>query len=188
MFHLDTARLVLRDLEENDVVFIRRLACEPTIRRYQSLLRLESEQAIQEFVHAAVSHNNLIPRRGFNLVIEERRLEQAIGWIGWGQSADSICGSFGVGYALLPQYWGKGYMTEALCAGLTFMFEELKAECVSDYCETSNVGSARVMAKQGMKLIARWSGQASDGSSTEYSRYSIKKSEWLLLTSQRQGR
>jgi len=182
LFHLDTPRLVLRDLEEIDVAFIRRMVCEPTIRRYQSLLRLDSEQAIHEFVHAAVFHNNLIPRHGFNLVIGERRLEQTIGWIGWGHSADSTCGNFGVGYALLPQYWGKGYMTEALGAGLTFMFEELDAECVSDYCETSNVGSVRVMEKQGMKLISRWSGPASDGSSTEYSRYSIQRSEWLSLT------
>lgn len=107
MFHLDTPRLVLRDLEEIDVAFIRRMVCEPTIRRYQSLLRLDSEQAIHEFVHAAVFHNNLIPRHGFNLVIGERRLEQTIGWIGWGHSADSTCGNFGVGYALCPSTGGK---------------------------------------------------------------------------------
>jgi len=74
-------------------------------------------------------------------------------------------------------------MTEAVRAGLTFMFEELEAKGVTDYCEVTNRRSARVMEKEGMKLIACWSGEDRNGSRVEYTRYMIQRSEWFLLNS-----
>lgn len=183
MIQIHTSRLVLRDLQEDDAPLIRHMAHEDAIRRYQRVLRLESEDAIVEFIRTAIFHNNQQPRHGFNLVIVERQQNQSIGWIGWGHSEDSTYGDYSVGYALLPQYWGRGYMTEALRAGLTFMFEALEARGVTDYCEATNRRSARVMEKQGMKLIACWSGEASDGSRAEYTRYAIQRSDWFLLNS-----
>lgn len=181
MFHVHTSRLTLRDLQRQDAMLIRRMAREDAITRYQSVLKLESENAIAEFIRDAIFHNNQQPRHGFNLVILERQQKEAVGWIGWGHSDDSTWGDYRVGYALLPQYWGRGYMTEALRAGLTFMFEVLEAKAVTDYCEFSNRRSARVMEKQGMKVITRWSGEASDGSTVEYIRYAIHRSEWFVL-------
>lgn len=167
MFHIHTSRLTLRDLQEGDATLLRRMARVDAIRRYQSLLRLESEDAIGAFIRAAIFHNNHQPRHGFNLVIVERQEKQSIGWIGWGHSEDSTYGDYGFGFALLPQYWGKGYMTEALSAGLTFMFEVLGVQGVTDYCEAGNWRSARVMEKQGMKPMVRWFGEANDGSSVD---------------------
>jgi len=181
LLQLETSRLTLRDLQEEDVTLIRRMASEHAIKRYQSVLRLESEKAIEEFIRTAISHNNQNPRHAFNLIIVDSREKQSMGWIGWGPSKNPSSAEYGVGYALLPQFWGEGYMTEALHAGLAFMFETLGAQRVTDYCEATNVGSARVMEKQGMKPIARWSGVANDGSSLRYVRYAIQRSQWLLL-------
>ena len=50
-----------------------------------------------------------------------------MGWIGWGHAEDPTHGEYSFGYALLPEYWGRGYMTAAARAGLTFMFETLGA-------------------------------------------------------------
>jgi RimJ/RimL family protein N-acetyltransferase len=110
--------LILRDLHEDDAPLIWRMAHEDAIRRYQEVLRLESKDAIVEFIRTAIIHNNQQPRQGFNLVIMERQRKQSIGWIGWGHSEDSTYGDYSVGYALLPQYWGIGYMTEALRSAL----------------------------------------------------------------------
>lgn len=181
MFQIHTSRLILRDLHEDDAPLIWRMAHEDAIRRYQEVLRLESEDAIVEFIRTAIIHNNQQPRQGFNLVIVERQRKQSIGWIGWGHSEDSTYGDYSVGYALLPQYWGIGYMTEALRSALTFMFRVLEANGVSDYCEVTNRRSARVMEKQGMKVVASWPGEAINGSRVEYSRYAIQRAEWFVL-------
>ena len=182
MFHIHTSRLTLRDLQEGDATLLRRMARVDAIRRYQSLLRLESEEAIVAFIRTAIFHNNQRPRHAFNLVISERQQKQTLGWIGWGHSEDPMSGDYSVGYALLPEYWGEGYMTEALHAGLAFMFEALGAKGVTDYCDATNRRSVRVMEKQGMKPAARWLGEAtSDGSRAKYIRYAIRRSEWFVL-------
>jgi len=79
----------------------------------------------------------------------------AMGWIGWGHAEDPTHGEYSFGYVLLPEYWGRGSMTAAVRAGLTFMFETLGAHGITDHCDVTNRGSMRVMEKAGMRLVAR---------------------------------
>jgi RimJ/RimL family protein N-acetyltransferase len=118
-------------------------------------------------------HNQRNPRGAYNLAIVEISRERRIGWIGWGRSEDPTHGEYSFGYALLPPYWGQGYMTEALRAGVAFIFEALGAQGISDYCETTNIGSMRVMQKAGLTEVARRQEE-----SIEYVRYAIRKEEW----------
>lgn len=54
------------------------------------------------------------------------------------------------GYVLNRQYWGKGYMTEALSAVLELCFEKLDMNRVESTHYVGNEGSGRVMEKCGM--------------------------------------
>ena len=178
MFQLRTPRLLLRDLVAEDISLIRRMAQEPAITRFQSVLKLNSEEAIGHWVQDTIFHNNLQPRHAYNLAIVESHENRAIGWIGWGHSEDPTHGDYSFGYALLPEYWGLGYMTEALQAGIAFLFETLGAQGVTDYCESTNTGSKRVMEKAGMRLVDRWIEETAPGGSVEYLRYAIQRAEW----------
>ena len=73
---------------------------------------------------------------------------------------DKLIGMFGlhpmnlkieVGYALAHPYWGKGYMTEALCAVIDWAFTQPDIFRVQATCDVDNLGSARVMKKAGME-------------------------------------
>jgi len=55
-----------------------------------------------------------------------------------------------VGYVLARPYWGKGYMTEALCALIEWAFTQPDIFRVQAFCDVDNLGSARVMEKAGM--------------------------------------
>ena len=55
-----------------------------------------------------------------------------------------------VGYAIHPDYWGKGYMTEALSAVIPFLFSARFDEVIAGAFEC-NPASLRVMEKSGMK-------------------------------------
>jgi [ribosomal protein S5]-alanine N-acetyltransferase len=169
-----TPRLLLTDLTEDDLLLIHSLANEPAVTRYQSSLRLDTEASIQHWLRNAIHHNRQAPRYAYNLAITELSKNFQIGWIGWGRSADSTYGEYSFGYALLPDHWGQGYMTEALQAGLTFMFDELGVVGVTDYCEATNTGSMRVMQKAGLTEVARWSEEGID-----YIRWAITRDEWL---------
>ena len=53
-------------------------------------------------------------------------------------------------YKLHPNYWGKGYATEALNRALDFGFDELKLHRIQAGCAVENIGSIRVLEKVGM--------------------------------------
>lgn len=55
-----------------------------------------------------------------------------------------------VGYAIHPDYWGNGYMTEALSAVIPFLFSAGFDEVIAGAFEC-NPASLRVMEKSGMK-------------------------------------
>ena len=55
-----------------------------------------------------------------------------------------------IGYVLAHPYWGKGYMTEALCAAIKWVLSQPDIFRVQATCDIENIGSARVMEKAGM--------------------------------------
>jgi putative hydrolase of the HAD superfamily len=57
-----------------------------------------------------------------------------------------------LGYFLLPQFWGKGYASEASRLVLDFAFTNLEAESVIALIDRENEASARVARALGMRL------------------------------------
>jgi len=59
-----------------------------------------------------------------------------------------------IGYWVAPEFWNKGYCTEALKEVIRFGFEELKLHKIVARHMIHNLASGRVMQKAGMKLEA----------------------------------
>jgi ribosomal-protein-alanine N-acetyltransferase len=57
-----------------------------------------------------------------------------------------------IGYILSPEYWGEGVMTEALNAVIRFGFEQMDLVRIEARCIDENIGSERVMIKNGMSF------------------------------------
>ena len=153
MFKLETDRLILRDLEINDLELFHYMSIDEKITNYQKWFL--GKNGYKQWVEDSIDHNKRIPRFAYNLVIILKNNEKAIGWIGWGTD-DLEKREYDFGYSLLPKYWGKGIMTEALKCGIDFMFNKLNANIVSGECVNDNVGSARVMEKAGLFLVNEW--------------------------------
>lgn len=54
-----------------------------------------------------------------------------------------------LGFALLPQNWGKGYATELTSAGLNYIFSHTPINVIYAYAEKPNVNSQKVLRKCG---------------------------------------
>jgi ribosomal-protein-alanine N-acetyltransferase len=179
MFELRTARLVLRDLVEDDWTSIHAMSQESSVIRYQSWLRLTSEADARRWVQQAMRHNQLHPRQAYNLAVVHQAPHQLIGWLGWGRPSDRTRGDYDFGYALLPSAWGQGYMTEALQATIGYLFGSLAATRIFGECARSNRASARVMQKAGMTLIDEWDERDPATDTIEaHHRYAIHVTEW----------
>ena len=65
-----------------------------------------------------------------------------------------------LGYVLARAYWGRGYMTEAVRAVTSTLFEEPGVHRVSAFADEENFASARVLEKAGLQregILRRWS-------------------------------
>jgi len=59
-----------------------------------------------------------------------------------------------IGYGLAKEFWGFGYMTEAVGEVIRFAFDEIGMHRIEAECQTDNIGSIRVAEKCGMTLEA----------------------------------
>lgn len=88
------------------------------------------------------------------------------------------------GYVLNRNFWGKGYMTEALSAVLRLCFEKLELNRVEAEHYVGNEGSGKVMQKCGMELegIRRQANKVK-GIFHDVVQYGITKERWTTLRS-----
>ena len=117
----------------------------------------------------------------YNWAITLKSSEQLICWLGIGGATQpTIAGERDFGYALIRQFWGHGYMPEALVAVLRFEFDILKTPRIFAECELKNVASVRVMAKTGMKHEGIFREADFEGNVRERHRYAIYPHEFSL--------
>lgn len=58
-----------------------------------------------------------------------------------------------LGYAFLPEHWGKGYATELAVAAMHYVFTQTDLHTIYAYTETPNVASQKVLLKAGFKFL-----------------------------------
>ena len=165
---LETERLILRPLTENDVDQVFALRKDEEIMRFirePQKTRAEAESWIK-----LVSSRWETEKIGFCAVIEKESRE-FIGLCGLWILKES--GETEVGYAIAQKFQRKGYATEAAEACLDYGFEQLNLKKIAAVTRPENESSRRVMEKIGMKY---------DGLGKFYglnlAHYSIKKRDW----------
>ena len=180
-FRLETARLVLRDLNEEDWPLIHALSGETMVTRYQTWMRRKDEAECKAWLAELLARtNHRRPRESYNLGFRVKGAPDLIGWVGFGKPLDPSKGELGLGYALLPAFWNRGYMTEVVTAVVDYVFGSLEKQSIYATCAASNVASGRVLEKSHMVLVDRWPEE--DPASRlveEHLCYRIARDEWL---------
>jgi ribosomal-protein-alanine N-acetyltransferase len=105
--------------------------------------------------------------RSYHFAIEESRQPGIIGCIG--ARLERHPQQFDIGYWLAEEYWGRGYVSEALGLICHLCFEHLGAEVIHAGAFYGNQGSLRVQQKNGFVL---------DGT---LRRYALKNGDWIDL-------
>lgn len=110
--------------------------------------RSDSARHLQECLDA----QGEVPRRRYFLALELRATAVVAGDAGFEWSFEGGEAREGrLGYFLEPQYWGRGYATEATLLVLGFAFRELGATVMRASCDQRNSASERVMKRCGMQ-------------------------------------
>jgi RimJ/RimL family protein N-acetyltransferase len=141
---LETERLYLRQWVPDDWVRFKPLLIDPRVTQYVPE-RDWTDERIQSKIREYTQQSST---RGWTLwPVIHRADSRFIGFCGFGDEDSS---EVGIGWRLLPEYWGQGLATEAAAATLQHGFSTWGFPIVSAHAQTPNKASIRVMEKIGM--------------------------------------
>lgn len=147
---LRTPRLVLRNWEERDRELFHHINADDAVMEFFPMrrTRAESDALLDRLADG-------IDRDGFGFAATEiAETGQCIGFVGITRTdlAPFIPkGTMEIGWRLAPEFWGKGYVTEAAEAWLAFAFDVVGEDEVVSFAVWNNNRSTAVMQRLGMR-------------------------------------
>jgi len=172
---IQTERLLLRNITERDMPFIYRLFSLEETNQFVSfdpVKDMADAWKIYELYCKPKPHL-------FRLAIVLSGTGELVGTIGL-FSIDMENKRATLGYDLLPEHWGKGYMTEAIGAMLKHAFTKMKLNRIQASAEPANVRSICCLERCGfrregvLRQLDYYKGAYHDDVI-----YSIIKEEWI---------
>jgi RimJ/RimL family protein N-acetyltransferase len=164
--YLETKRLILREMTEDDAELLFALDSDPEVTRYirshrftdAASFRLDDANAYRERVRTTyMAYYEKRNGHGYWATLEKGG-GAFVGWFHlrpgpdyrFAKEAGYCDGDLDLGYRLHKEFWGKGYATEGSGALIRKAFLELGADRVVATALVANVASTRVMEKVGM--------------------------------------
>ncbi len=143
---LESDRLVMRKQSVADVDSIYILRSDKNVMKYMDSNCQQSRSEAEKFV----SENTEVNANGKGLfwMLVERESGQVIGDFAFWQ-IDKNNRLTEIGYTLSPEYWGKGYMKEAMAMAIDFGFDKLGLHRIEANINPGNDGSRRLLQASG---------------------------------------
>ena len=148
VFSLATERLVLEDLNGEDLDNIRRIARDRGLMKYV-LIWLENDEQIARFLRHAIDEAGQEKRMDYVLAARTKETNAFAG-LTFIEIDRELKSTAEVGIVLLPEFCNAGYGSEILRAYLAFGFETLGMHRVYGKCDELNRASALLMEKCGL--------------------------------------
>ena len=177
---LETERLILRDYNENDFDAYYRLKTDDRTMYYLQDIRLKSIDAGKADFADVLDDMKQTNRKYYFLHMELKDSHEQVGSIGYTVTDESPAGKMvHLGYFTYPRFWGNGYTSEALQKVLEYAFTVDNVYRVKTGCLAENIGSERVMQKNGMIREAEYPDyEWHDGKMKTRLEYRLLKTEW----------
>lgn len=151
--NLQTQRLHLRPISHQDLQAVHELHSLPEVDEFNTLGIPETIEETKSIVDQWILSSEEQPTRRFTFAVELKESNQFIGLIGINLGKEKYRNAE-VWFKLHPNFWNRGFATEALKRLLTFGFEDLKLHRIEAGCAVGNLGSVSVLEKAGMKREA----------------------------------
>jgi RimJ/RimL family protein N-acetyltransferase len=148
-----TERLIIRDMQMNDLDSIHRYASDFIHVKYMTWGPNTMEETMR-FLVEAIEKNTMEKRKNYDLAIVNNLDQTMMGGIGIYLNDDMDQGM--MGWILHKDYWNQGYVTEAAKALMDYAFHHLNLRRIYATCDAENIASWRVMEKLGMRKEAHF--------------------------------
>ena len=147
MASIKTKRCFLRQVESADIQHVFKGLSNPKVTKYYAV-HFDTLEATKEQMDW---YDNLVNAgSGIWFVIGLSTSDELIGAIGFN---DQNKQSAEIGYWLLPEYWGQGYISEVLPIAIDFGFNQLRINQINAFVEAGNDGSAKILISNGFQEV-----------------------------------
>ena len=142
---LQTERLTLRVITASDINHIHAGLSNPDVIRFYgvSYPTLEDTKEQMDWYQGLLDNNT-----GIWWTMTEGAENRFIGAIGI-NDLEETHKKAEIGFWLLPEFWGKGYVVEAANSVMNYANAELNIHRLEAFVETENSGSEKVLSKLG---------------------------------------
>lgn len=150
---LETERLQLRCLIDNDAKALFRLRSDEKVMRFMDRPPFTSEDQAIEVIRK--DHAGFDAGDNINWAISFKTAPEMIGYVGfWRLFKEHYRAE--VGYALSPDFWGTGIMNEALVKIIEFAFKSCQFHSIEGNVSPSNLASIHLLEKVGFRREAHF--------------------------------
>ncbi|MCL2840369.1 MAG: GNAT family N-acetyltransferase [Defluviitaleaceae bacterium] len=176
MVRIETDRLILRDYVESDLNEMHRLWSDKKTMYYLDDIWTTTIEESAEYLRNGINNTD-----GHYFCICEKPNDKFIGSVGYSIINMTPLGKVvHLGYMLLPEYHGCGYMTEATKKVIEFAFTEDNCIRINTGCHKENEGSRKVLDKVGFRKEGeRIKAVYHDGIMKDRLEYAINKDEFV---------
>jgi len=148
---LESERLLFRRILQSDSKDLFLIRTDDDVMRYLDIARFESIGDAEKWVQTADESYN--KETGINWGIVEKHSNNFIGYFGFWRMIPEHCRAE-IGYALKPEFWGKGYMYETINRIVKFGFENMNLHSIEANVNPLNERSKKVLERIGFKKEA----------------------------------
>jgi ribosomal-protein-alanine N-acetyltransferase len=144
--NLETERLLLRRVDSNDIKEIFALRSNPETMKYIPRPLVKTDEDALE--HINMIDSKIDSNEGINWAITLKDNPKLIGIIGHYRIRPESYRTE-IGYMLLPEYQGKGIISEAVREAVKYAFNVMNLHSIEAIIAPENYGSAKVLEKNG---------------------------------------
>ncbi|MFS0562924.1 GNAT family N-acetyltransferase [Terribacillus sp. 179-K 1B1 HS] len=146
----ETKRLLIRPYMTEDLPFLESLVSDPRVVRYIGNGKPRTKEGARLFFNWNLSHISGDQRLGLQVLIE-KETGKPIGHAGLvPQEVDGVM-ELEIGYWIAPDYWGRGFATEAASA-FRDIAPALDNKRIIALIYPDNIASCKVAEKLGMQV------------------------------------
>lgn len=151
MVSIETERLLIRDHIETDISSLHKFISDEKAMYYLPEIKTNTLDESKENLYEAVKEAQLENRTKYFFAITLKESSEYVGEIGYTVIIDSASGKVvNLGYFILKDFWGRGFVTEAAKAVIDYAFKQGDIVKIETGCVKENFGSEKVMKKAGM--------------------------------------
>lgn len=142
-------KLTLKPIEESDVEFLFEIMQDKDYQKHylERLTPKNFNEAKNMTKKYAKDHQNEF---AYYFIIKKGKTKIGILDVYKIMKKDGRCS---IGYGIKKEYWSKGYASSACKLGLKFIKTKLKLHSVEATAEPDNIGSSKVLEKNGFEKI-----------------------------------